>query len=108
MKLRPVNKEEIKQKARMFFRDQKWKDFLVFLVFVGIASIFWLMQYSQQTRETDMATFIQSIDQRPTAAMDSLREKGKEISVRINGTLSPASGYRFVDSIRIDPATVWV
>ena len=107
MKLHPLNKGEIKQKAKVFFRSEKWKNFLVFLVFVGIAFVFWLMQYAQQPRKSDTIAFTKRIDPNSIMVSDSLR-KAKEIPVRINGLLSPASGYRFVDSLHIEPAEVWV
>jgi hypothetical protein len=55
MKLPPVNKEEIKQKTKTFFQSQRWKNLLVFLVFVALASCFWTMQYFQQKIEREIA-----------------------------------------------------
>jgi len=40
------DKELRKQKAKAFFRSKKWKDFLVFLLFLLLAFGFWLMQNS--------------------------------------------------------------
>ena len=108
MKLRPLNKEEIKHKTKTFFHSEKWKNFLVFLIFVVIASVFWLMQYSQQARSYNPNPPTVIIDRGSEAVNDSLRRKGKAVPVRIDGTLSPANGYRFVDSLRIEPAVVWV
>ena len=108
MKLRPLNREEIEQKTKTFFHSEKWKNFLIFLVFVGIASAFWLMQYWQQARKYDAVASAKIIEPGNEVVSDSLRRKGKEIPVRINGSLSPANGYRFVDSLRIEPAKVWV
>jgi len=108
MSLRHINKEEIKQKTKAFFRSEKWKNFLVFLVFVGIVSGFWFMQSMQQTRKNTIASLQNVRQEIDVIIVDSLREKGKEVPIRINGSLSPASGYRFIDSLLIDPATVWV
>ena len=108
MKRPLLNKEEIKLKAKVFFRSKKWENFLVFLVFVGIASVFWLMQYSPRTKQPDTAASELITDTEGETISDSLRRKGKEIPVRLNGSLSPASGYRFVDSLHIEPARVWV
>ena len=105
MKFRPLNREGIKQKSKTFFHGKKWKNFLIFLVFVGIASVFWLMQYLQQARKDDAS--VKMIEARSGIVSDSLRRKGKEVPVRINGSFSPANGYRFVDSLRIEPASVW-
>jgi hypothetical protein len=107
MKLRPADREHIEEKARRFFRSRKWRDLLVFFVFVAIASIFWLMQYVRQAGDND-PSFPRNPSSETSAAADSLRENGREIPIRINGTLSPATGYRFIDSLQIDPPTVWV
>ena len=104
MKRRLLNKEEIKQQTKVFFHSEKWKNLLVFLVFIGIAFVFWLMQYAQQPQIANPKI----TDPSSAAVNDSLRRKGREVPVRINGSLSPASGYRFVDSLHIEPAGVWV
>ncbi|MDR2805804.1 MAG: YbbR-like domain-containing protein, partial [Dysgonamonadaceae bacterium] len=108
MKLHPVNKEQIKQETKVFFRSQRWKNLLVFLVFVGIASIFWLMQYFQQTGDYDATVSTRNPHSETTLSPDSLSGTGREIPIRISGTLSPAAGYRFVDSLRIEPGKTWV
>ena len=108
MKRRPLNKEEIKQKTQVFFHSEKWKSLWVFLVFVAIASVFWLMQYSQQAQGYDTVAPTRTMDPSSDILSDSLRRKGKAIPVRIDGTFSPASGYRLVDSLRIEPASVWM
>ena len=105
MKHYSFNKEEIKQQAKAFFHGEKWKNLLVFLVFVGIASVFWL---AQQPRRNDASGSGENRDPRIAAINDSLLRKGKEVSVRFNGSLSPAGGYRFVDSLHIEPPGVWV
>ncbi|MDR2683382.1 MAG: hypothetical protein LBB64_05895 [Dysgonamonadaceae bacterium] len=108
MTLRPVNQEKIQQKTKTFFRSRKWKDFLVFLLFVAMASVFWLMQYFQQTGDYDPAVPARNPYSETGTAVDSLRGEGKEVPVRINGILSPATGYRFTDSLHIEPDKVRV
>jgi hypothetical protein len=108
MNLRPINKDRIEQKARRFFHSKKWQDLLVFFVFLIIASVFWLMQYARQTGEHDASTAARHLYPEAGLAGDSLREHGREIPIRINGSLLPAAGYRFIDSLHIDPQTVWV
>jgi YbbR domain-containing protein len=108
MKFHPLNKEEIKQKTKAFFHSQKWENFLVFLVFVAVVSVFWLLQNSQPEQKYDSFLPANTNDQRNITVNDSLFRKGKEVPVRINGSISPASGYRFVDSLHIEPADVWV
>ena len=103
MKLRPLNREEIKRETKAFFHSERWKNFLVFLVFVGIASVFWLMQSADDTTAS-----VKTVEPRSGTVNDSLHRNGREVPVRINGSLSPANGYRFVDSLRIAPANVWV
>jgi hypothetical protein len=46
-----VNKDTFKQKTKRFFQSQRWKNLLVFFVFVGLAFCFWLLQYYQQKFE---------------------------------------------------------
>ncbi|MDR1632361.1 MAG: hypothetical protein LBR97_05735 [Dysgonamonadaceae bacterium] len=108
MTLHPVNKEEIQRKTRTFFRSRKWKELLVFLLFVAIAFVFWLMQYFQQTSDYDTSAFSRNPYPETTMVNDSLHGEGKEIPVRIDGMLSPANGYRFIDSLQIEPDKVWV
>jgi len=48
MILKPINKQEIQRKAGAFFNSKGWKDSLVFLSFVGLASCFWALQYVRQ------------------------------------------------------------
>ena len=108
MKLQPLNREEIKKKTKTFFHSQKWRNFLVFLLFVGIAFAFWLMQYSQQTQKYDTIASAKIIEPSSATVSDSLRKRGKEVPVRINASFSTASGYRFIDSLHIKPSTVWV
>ena len=103
-----LNKEEIKQKTKAFFHSERWKSVWVFLVFVGIASIFWWMQHVQQPQNYDRIVSVKTEEPNSTTVSDSLHRKGKEIPVRVNGSISPASGYRFVDSLHIEPPTVWV
>jgi hypothetical protein len=54
MKLRQVDKEELKRRAKSFFHSQKWKNFLAFLVFVVLAFCFWMLQYFQQQIEREV------------------------------------------------------
>ena len=54
MELKPQNKEEIQTKAREFFKTTRWKNFLIFLVFVAIAFVFWTLQYFQQRFEANV------------------------------------------------------
>jgi hypothetical protein len=55
MKVRQLNKEEIEQKAKVFFHSQKWKNLLVFLVFVALVFCFWILQYFQQKIEREIS-----------------------------------------------------
>ena len=48
MILKPINKQEIQRKAGAFFKSKGWKNSLVFLSFVGLASCFWALQYLRQ------------------------------------------------------------
>jgi hypothetical protein len=107
MKRPLVNKEQLEQKTKSFFHSRKWKDLLVFLVFVGIATVFWMMQFFRQADDYEAFTPLRTPSSE-VADADTLRENRREIPVRINGTLAPATGYRFVDTLRIDPPTVWV
>jgi hypothetical protein len=43
-----IDKEVQKRKAKAFFHSQTWKKFSVFLLFVVLAFIFWIVQYSHQ------------------------------------------------------------
>jgi YbbR domain-containing protein len=109
MKRQPVDKELLEKKTRPFFRNFKWKDLLVFLVFVCIASVFWMMQYFRQTDAHDEGDLARNTHPETTlAVVDSLPKRGKEVPVRIVGSLLPAPGYRFIDTLRIEPPTVWV
>lgn len=49
------NKEEFQQKIKDFSQSEKWKNLLIFLVFVALAFIFWLLQYYQQEFDTEIA-----------------------------------------------------
>ena len=51
MILQPLNKQEIQNRIRTFFHSKGWKNFLVFLSFVGLASCFWALQYFHQRFE---------------------------------------------------------
>ncbi|MDH8702340.1 hypothetical protein M2138_001701 [Dysgonomonadaceae bacterium PH5-43] len=178
-----VNKEEITKKAKAFFHGETWKNFLVFFVFVILASGFWVMQYLQQEIEREIAIPINYVntpkeiilkDSLPQEIIIKISDKGtafikylvnknsmsinadlanlpitdtlynisrssvnaaivdnlssftrllsfrpevisvkyspltkKEIPVRINGKITPASGYVFVDSIAVAPCKVW-
>ncbi|MDL2223840.1 hypothetical protein LJB92_00830 [Bacteroidales bacterium OttesenSCG-928-M06] len=55
MEIKHVNKQELHKKAKVFFHSQKWKNILVFFVFVILASVFWLMQYFQQEIEREIS-----------------------------------------------------
>jgi hypothetical protein len=183
MKLQ-VNKEEIQQKAKAFFQSQKWKNLLVFLVFVALASCFWIMQYFQQRLEREIVIPIHYThvpdeivlnDSLPDKMTLKIADKGavlaryffgdtfsnfninlehlsldkntytigrpsliaqiqsllpnstqivsfqpetitirysslqkKEVPVRIDGILSPAAGFMFIDSVHISPSKVWL
>ena len=45
MILKPINKEEIKERIGAFFSNNRWKNSLVFFSFVVLASVFWALQY---------------------------------------------------------------
>jgi hypothetical protein len=184
MNLKHVNKEEIRGRARMFFRSDNWKNTLVFFSFVILASSFWALQFFRQKIEFEIPIWIQYAHV-PTGIVLSgnppqqitlhVQDKGsaylsyfikrrkqslsiiidlktislsktsyvidqmvlrdliseklsvetqiksfspdkieinysplaqKELPVTINGTISPASGYLFSDSIRIEPDRV--
>ena len=184
MNLKLINKKEITVRAGAFFRSKRWKNTLVFLSFVGLASGFWALQYFHQKFEFEIPVkinymqipagiaisgkFPQEITllaqdkggvylrylykQRKqslsvTVNLETISENKtsyiidqsvlrnlindilyastqiisfspdkieinysqlvqKELPVAINGTISPASGYMFLDSIKIEPATV--
>ena len=54
-KAEQVNKEKIREKTKVFFRSQTWKNILVFLVFVALAFCFWTLQYFQQKMEYEVS-----------------------------------------------------
>lgn len=184
MNLKLINKEEIKRRAGAFFNSQKWKNTLVFLGFVALASGFWALQYIHQVFEFEVPIKVSYIhiplgitlsDKLPQEIALHVQDKGsvylnymfkkrkqslfitidlgalplyktsyvidrmelysliegklftstqikssspdkievnysplaqKELPITICGTISPAFGYLFSDSIRIEPAHV--
>jgi hypothetical protein len=184
MTLNLKNKKEIQGKIKAFFQSKGWKNTLVFLGFVVLASCFWGLQYIRQVFEievpmqisyTHIPAEIALSDSAPKKITLYLQDKGsaylnylinkrkqslsivvdlstislsknsylidqaalrslidekllastqlksfspdkivvnysqllqKELPVTINGTVSPALGYLFTDSIRIEPAQV--
>ncbi|MDR0412700.1 MAG: hypothetical protein LBH61_02695 [Dysgonamonadaceae bacterium] len=54
MEIRLINKSFFRQKTSAFFRSQRWKELLVFLVFVALAFSFWVLQYFQQKVEREI------------------------------------------------------
>jgi hypothetical protein len=180
------NKKEIQGRIAAFFRSKGWKDTLVFLGFVMLASCFWGLQYIRQQFEfevpmqihyTHVPAGIALSDNPPKEISLNVQDKGsaylsyligerrhslsitvdlsslslsknsyiidqaglrnliddklltstqlklfspdrieinysplaqKEVPVAINGTISPALGYMFTDSIRIEPSQVIV
>jgi hypothetical protein len=59
MKINQINKEEIRQEAQKFFHSQKWKNFLIFVIFVALVTCFWILQYLQQRIEREISVQIQ-------------------------------------------------
>jgi hypothetical protein len=55
MNLNRLNKENLIDKAKLFFRSKKWKSLLVFFSFVALAFVFWLMRYYQQKFEIELS-----------------------------------------------------
>ncbi|MCL1933083.1 MAG: CdaR family protein [Candidatus Azobacteroides sp.] len=186
MILKQLNKREIRERIGVFFRSKRWRDTLVFLGFVALASGFWALQYFRQKFEFEVpmkvnyvhipseialsnelpqeitlhiqdkgsaylnyivkkrkGSLLVTIDLEeislnktsylidPTALRSLIEDKllastqlksyfpdkieinysllvQKELPVTINGTISPAAGYLFSDSIRIKPAQVTV
>ena len=186
MNLKPINKKEIQGKVKVFFRSQRWKNTLIFLGFIALASFFWALQYFRQKFEFEVPikvyyvhipTGIALSNELPQEITLQVQDKGsaylhymikkkkqslsisvdleaisinntyyvidrsvlyaliekkmftttqitsffpdkieinysplksKELPVAINGTISPASGYLFSDSIQINPAQVVV
>jgi hypothetical protein len=54
MEIKRINRIYIKRKAGAFFQSQKWKELLVFLVFVALAFCFWILQSFQQKVEREI------------------------------------------------------
>ena len=186
MTLKSLNKEEILRRTRVFFGSKKWKNTLIFLGFVLLASFFWVVQnfrqkfdfevpisvcyvnvpteialsnklpeeitlsiqdngnayyiYSQKNKKKSLFINIDleaasssknSYSVNQTVLLNLINEKllpstqlksfypnnieisyslltQKELPVAINGTISPASGYLFLDSILIEPSKVTV
>jgi hypothetical protein len=54
MEIKQINRIYIKRKTRIFFQSQKWKNLLVFLVFVALAFCFWILQSFQQKVEREI------------------------------------------------------
>jgi len=54
MIFKPINKEEIQGRAEVFFRSERWKNTLVFLGFVLLASFFWALRYFNQKFEFEV------------------------------------------------------
>ena len=186
MILKPINKRKIQGRIGAFFRSKRWKDTLVFLGFVVLASGFWALQYFHQKFEFEVLMKVNYVhvpsgialsDKLPQEITLHIQDKGsaylnyivkkrngslfvtvdletvspnkasyvidqpvlrgliedkllattqlksyspdkieinysplaqKELPVLINGTIAPASGYLFSDSIRIEPAQVTV
>jgi len=184
MVLKSKNKEEIKGRARAFFKSTKWKNTLVFFSFIVLASGFWALQYFNNKFEFEVPIQVLYV-QIPTGVVVShklpeeitlhVQDKGsaylnymikkrnkslfitinlgiislnkssyvieqavlhslisekllatsllksyspdkievsysplaqKELPVTVNGSIFPATGYLFLDSIRIEPAQV--
>ena len=183
MNLNPINKERI-GRARVFFRSKKWKNTLVFLSFVVLASGFWALQFFHQKFEFEVPIRVNYIHipagialsgKLPQEIMIHVQDKGsvylrylykhkkqflfitvdletislskasyivdqtvlrnlindilfastqiisfspdkieinysqlaqKELPVVINGAISPATGYMFLETIMIEPAKV--
>jgi hypothetical protein len=55
MNLNRLNKENLNNKTKAFFRSNKWKNFLVFFSFVVLAFVFWLMRFYQQKFEIELS-----------------------------------------------------
>jgi hypothetical protein len=186
MILKPINNKEIQGNTEAFFKSKRWKNTLVFLGFIVLASCFWAIQYIRQRFDFEVPMKIQYIhvpkeivfsNSLPQELMLHVQDKGsaylnylvkqrkqslsvtvdlqaispsqtsyvvdqtvlyklldgklfattqvnsftpdrieinyallaqKELPVTINGTISPAAGYLFMDSIRIEPAQVVV
>jgi len=184
MILQTLNKREIQGRIRVFFQSQRWKNTLIFLSFVVLASSFWALQYFRQTLEFEVpikvnythipagivlsdnppdkiTLYVQdrggaylnylfkqrkqllsvnlnlgdispnrtsySIDQatlrdlisKKLSAATQLKSFSpdkieinysplaqKKVPVAINGTILPAPGYLFTDSIRIEPEQI--
>jgi hypothetical protein len=108
MTIPQADKEKIRQTARSFFQSKKWKDLPIFLVFVVVASAFRLMQYFQETKNSELEASASTGNPHTESVLypDPLQAEGKEVPIRIDGTISPAAGYRF-DSLHVEPSTVW-
>jgi len=184
MNLKPINKQDIQKRATAFFHSNRWKNTLVFLGFVVLASVFWALQYfrekiefevSKEVRYEHVPAGIVLSDTLPQEITLFVQDKGsaylsylirkrrqsqfitidleavspnktsyvigqevlrnlisekllattqlksfspdkieinysklaqKELPVIINGTITPASGYLFLDSILIEPAQI--
>jgi hypothetical protein len=50
-----LNKENLVDKTKLFFRSKKWKNLLVFFSFVVLAFAFWLLRYYQQKFEIELS-----------------------------------------------------
>jgi hypothetical protein len=184
MNLNLPNKENFRNKAKVFFQSKKWKNLLVFFSFVVLAFAFWVLTYYQQKFEVELSIplhyehvppeFVLS-DSLPEMINLKIQDKGtvllnyffnrkrevinidlknispqhapyvlqhnmlssklyehlfpstqlisfypesitlryyplkkKELPVALTGTILPASGYIFVDSVAINPSTVVV
>jgi hypothetical protein len=54
MEIKRINRIYIQRRAGVFFQSQKWKNLLVFLVFVALAFCFWILQSFQQKVEREI------------------------------------------------------
>ena len=91
MILKPVNKEDIKGSARVFFNSNQWKNTLVFFCFILLASGFWALQYLYDKFEFEVPIKVIYIHAPPEIALSD--KLPQEITLRIQDKGSAYLNY---------------
>lgn len=99
---KPEDKKKIEEKIKTFFQSAKWKNFLVFLVFVGLAFSFWLLQYFQQNLETEINMQVNYTHIPPDVVFTN--KLPQEINIRVLDRGTNLLNYYFKKNIQ--PVTI--
>lgn len=101
MEIKQINKKDLIKKAKKFFQSQKWKDLLVFLVFVILAFGFWILQYFQQKIERDITIPIHYTNIPPEIVINDSIPDQLTIKIADKGTVF-LRDYLYTEKLAID------